>query len=103
MKTWETFTGDLQDVFLSQQLRRIDQSGQRVAMCVVPIGGRIGWDDDLLAPDGWLRCDGTEYEQKRYPRLYNVIANLYGGTPGTTFLVPTVADTIILAGKTKDS
>lgn len=103
MKLWERFSGFLADVFWSQQIRRIDDNGQRVASCVVPVGGRIGWDDDLLLPEGWLRCDGTEYEQERYPRLYNVIANLYGGTPGATFLVPTVADTIILAGKTKDA
>ena len=67
--------------------------------------GRLGdlWSIATTVADigGKVYGGYTTYEQQRYPTLYNVIANLYGGTPGTTFIVPTVADTIILAGKTK--
>lgn len=57
-------------------------AGQRFcpagAMC--EFGGSV-------APDGWVVCDGTEYEQTKYPELYKAIGQFFGGNPGT-FMVP---------------
>ena len=46
-----------------------------------------------VAPEGWVLCDGTEYNQTKYPELYTVIGQDYGGNPGT-FLVPNIAASI---------
>ena len=39
------------------------------------------------APDGWLLCDGSEYNKKDYPKLYDLIKNTFGGS-NDTFIVP---------------
>lgn len=41
-----------------------------------------------VAPDGWVLCDGAEYNQNKYPNLYGVLGTFYGGA-ATTFNVPT--------------
>ena len=33
--------------------------------------------------EGWLYCDGSEYDAQDYPLLYEVIENKYGGLAGT--------------------
>lgn len=38
-------------------------------------------------PAGWLLCDGTEYPKQQYPKLAQVIGNIYGGST-STFKVP---------------
>ena len=37
---------------------------------------------------GWLPCDGRTVNVSDYPSLYDVIGNTYGGTTGTTFVLP---------------
>jgi microcystin-dependent protein len=39
------------------------------------------------APNGWLLCDGTQYNVAQYQGLYGVIGNSYGGN-NTVFMVP---------------
>jgi len=36
-------------------------------------------DDPAYTHDGYLYCDGTEYDIKDYPTLYEIIGNSYGG------------------------
>ena len=33
--------------------------------------------------EGWLYCDGSEYDAQDYPLLYEVIGDKYGGLGGT--------------------
>ncbi|RTE86077.1 MULTISPECIES: phage tail protein [Gammaproteobacteria] len=40
-----------------------------------------------IIPPDWLACDGSVYEQSKYPSLFKVIGNKYGGT-GSNFAVP---------------
>jgi len=37
-------------------------------------------------PDGWLICDGTEYQQADYPELFEAIGQTWGGATGTFFV-----------------
>ena len=55
-------------------------------LSLVPIGSIIPFGGSA-APDGFLLCDGTEYNSSTYPALFNVIGTAYGGT-GITFRVP---------------
>lgn len=48
---------------------------------VVPFAG-------LVAPSGWLLCDGKSYNIGEYQALFQVIRNIYGGDGVTTFKVP---------------
>ena len=50
---------------------------------ISPFGG-------LVAPDGWLLCDGSAIPQTVYALLYSVISTAYntGGEPAGTFRVP---------------
>ena len=41
----------------------------------------------FLTPD-FLACDGVEIPVSRFPDLYAVLGNTYGGTPGMTFQLP---------------
>ncbi|WP_029004646.1 phage tail protein [Azorhizobium doebereinerae] len=39
-------------------------------------------------PEGWLVCDGTQFNVRSYAALFAVIGNAYGGDGSTTFNVP---------------
>lgn len=64
------------------------------AQAVVP-PGTIAAYGATTAPEGWVLCDGTEYAQTKYPELYKIIGQDYGGNPGT-FNVPDTTDLPIL-------
>lgn len=49
---------------------------------VVPFAGQ-----GTSVPSGWLLCDGSEYPNAQYPRLFQVLGTTYGGS-ATTFRVP---------------
>lgn len=38
----------------------------------MPVGSIIAWYADYI-PDGWLLCDGSEYDMELYPDLANVL------------------------------
>ena len=40
-------------------------------------------DDPAMQYEGWLYCDGSEYNAEDYPLLYQVIESKYGGTTGS--------------------
>lgn len=46
-------------------------------------------------PVNWPACDGAVYQINIYQPLYNVIGNLYGGAPGSTFAVPDLCGVFI--------
>lgn len=62
----------------------------------IPAGFISMWGKDdrdangnLIAPSGYLACDGRPYSQDDYPRLFNVIARTFGGdVAARTFNVP---------------
>lgn len=45
-----------------------------------------------VVPDGFLLCDGAEYDREEYPELFAAIGTMYGEGDGeTTFNVPNLA------------
>jgi microcystin-dependent protein len=59
---------------------------------IIAFGGSSG-----DAPDGWLLCDGAEYDVSRYFALFAAIANTYGSTnPGIKFNVPNLKGRVIV-------
>lgn len=42
----------------------------------------------LLEAQGWTLCDGRELEVARFPELYAVLGDTYGGEPCRTFRIP---------------
>ncbi len=42
----------------------------------------------MYAPADWADCNGQLLDASKFPALYAVIGNTYGGTPGQTFAVP---------------
>ncbi|MEA3288344.1 MAG: tail fiber protein [Candidatus Marinimicrobia bacterium] len=73
----------------SLQLKISEDDG--VSTSGVTIGGSYPGTMVMFAgitpPDGWLLCDGTEYNTAEYPMLYNMIGATYGSGAGT-FMVP---------------
>ena len=73
----------------SLQLKISEDEG--VSTSGVTIGGSYPGTMVMFAgitpPDGWLLCDGTEYNTAEYPMLYNMIGATYGSGAGT-FMVP---------------
>ena len=58
-----------------------------------PIGSIIPWSGSAdTIPVGWIICSGSTPPVSRYPLLYEVIGNTYGGTAGTSFKLPTLTD-----------
>lgn len=83
---------------VDRELQRVDNQSSRLAAAATPVGGWQGWPDQLDVPaGGWLRADGSEIQASQYPALYAVYRNAFGGRPGETFVIPAVANTIILA------
>ena len=56
-----------------------------------PVGSIIQFAGDT-APDGWLMCDGSSYNEMLYTSLYNVIGNMYGVGEGSGFPGGEVSD-----------
>jgi microcystin-dependent protein len=57
------------------------------------IGSIIPWSGEIdTIPTGWIVCSGTTPPTTRYPLLYEVIGNTYGGTPNSTFRIPNLND-----------
>jgi len=55
----------------------------------LPIGAIVPWAAESSAiPTGWVICNGRAEDIEKYPLLYEVIGNTYGGTAGSTFRVP---------------
>lgn len=42
----------------------------------------------VVAPTGWLICDGTSYLRSTYPTLFGIIGTTYGAADGSHFNVP---------------
>ena len=48
------------------------------AVPIMPVGTVVPYAG-IEAPDGWLFCDGSEYSQSVYDKLYEVIGQTYAG------------------------
>ncbi|MBC8322383.1 MAG: tail fiber protein [Candidatus Marinimicrobia bacterium] len=68
---------------------------------VSPVGAVIAFAGSA-APDGWLLCDGSEYNIGSHGELFNVISYTYGQGNGNNFKVPDLRRRIP-AGTTNDS
>jgi len=59
----------------------------------LPIGTIVPWSG---APDtiplGWDFCNGAVIQITKYPLLYKIIGNVYGGTAGSTFKMPEITE-----------
>ena len=61
----------------------------------LPIGAIVTWSSDQSSiPTGWILCSGSTVSTASYPLLFNVIGNTYGGTPGSTFRLPPLTNSI---------
>ena len=55
----------------------------------LPIGAIVPWaSDQSEIPTGWVVCNGATIANTKYPILYKIIGNSYGGTVGSTFKLP---------------
>lgn len=55
----------------------------------LPIGAIIPWaSDQSTIPPGWIVCNGATISNTRYPLLFKIIGNVYGGTAGSTYRLP---------------
>ena len=50
--------------------------------------GEIRWSSDLLAPSGWLRCEGQLLTISSNPALFSVLGTRYGGDGITNYRLP---------------
>lgn len=57
----------------------------------LPVGSIVPWSGDLAEiPVGWVACNGSTVQVTRYPLLYDVIGNVYGGVANSTFRIPSL-------------
>jgi len=65
-------------------------ASERLEYCVMPIGTVIfgGW---ATPPDGFLMCDGAQYDVSEYQGLFDAIGYGFGGS-GSVFNVPDMAN-----------
>lgn len=54
----------------------------------IPLTGEIKMWPGATAPEGYLLCDGTVYNNVDYPSLAGLLGNTWGGVAGTSFAVP---------------
>lgn len=55
----------------------------------LPVGAIVPWSSDQSTiPTGWIVCNGATISNTRYPILFRVIGNVYGGTVGSTYRLP---------------
>ena len=65
-------------------------------MSGVPTGSIISFAG-TVAPDGYLLCDDKSYSVAKYPDLYKVIGNRYGGDTAN-FNVPNMTGKYVIGG-----
>lgn len=59
----------------------------------LPIGAIVPWaSDQSTIPTGWIVCNGATISNTRYPILFSVIGNSYGGTVGSTYRLPPLSN-----------
>lgn len=59
----------------------------------MPIGAIVPWSaDPSTVPVGWVVCNGATISNTRYPILFSVIGNVYGGTAGSTYRLPPLSN-----------
>lgn len=49
-----------------------------------------------FVPEGWLACNGAQYNVMSYQALYSIIGTTWGGTPNQTFKVPNLAGLCVM-------
>ena len=55
----------------------------------VPVGTILIWAGNTTVPNGWLLCDGREFNISSYPALFGVIGTNWGaGSSSSTFVIP---------------
>lgn len=47
-------------------------------------------------PQGWIPCDGSQYNIQQYPALYSILGIRFGGDGRTTFKVPNLNSLAIM-------
>lgn len=61
----------------------------------LPIGAILPWASDQSSiPTGWIVCNGATISNTRYPILFSVIGNSYGGTVGSTYRLPPLTNAL---------
>lgn len=61
----------------------------------LPIGAIVPWASDQSSiPTGWIVCNGATISNTRYPILFSVIGNAYGGTVGSTYRLPPLTNSL---------
>jgi microcystin-dependent protein len=70
------------------ELHEINHVGKPSAAAIMPVGTVIEFAG-IVAPTGWLLCDGSEHNRVTYAALFEVIGETYGvPSTGTVFKVP---------------
>jgi hypothetical protein len=75
---------------------------------IVPTGTILPWPGGTTntsgLPDGWVLCDGTEYDRTgKWLPLYNVLGTRYGYTNSQRYKVPNLNSTPLYAGTTTNA
>lgn len=60
----------------------------------MPTGAIVAYAGGTI-PDGFLLCDGTQYNTVDYPQLFNAIGYAWGGS-GSMFSVPNLVDRFVV-------
>lgn len=92
VENWETW-GSKTPEECAQAFQAANELNMRL-IPMVPVG-TILWGGWSSTPDGFLLCDGSQYNTADYPELYNAIGFTWGGS-GTVFYVPDLADRFIV-------
>lgn len=59
----------------------------------LPVGTIVPWSGAPdTVPSGWELCNGAVVQTTKYPLLYKIIGNVYGGTSGSTFKIPEITE-----------
>lgn len=73
---------DIEDPSPADAFRELNNRSKTKAGLIYPLAASV-------VPDGFLLCDGAEYERAEYPELFAAIGTIYGTGDGeTTFNVP---------------
>ena len=92
-ENWTTESGDLATLavnYASEMLARFKLTGFNPFPegMIFPFGG-------VVAPDGYLLCDGASYATTDYPELFAQIGYYFGGS-GANFNVPSLIDRVVV-------
>ena len=100
---WDATTGDVPAIITDfQPTLNTNLDDLECDIVKIPVGTVVGFAGSTI-PQGWVLCNGGQYNSTDYPELYGVIGDIYGTPLSGWFNVPDLRSRVIVGRKSSQT